>query len=478
MRKINYFIALTVIACLLCNVSQAQMRNFTGSNGRIIEAELLGFNEATQIVNIRLRDGREQNVRLDLFAAQCQEWIKSGGQQQGDDPFGDASAPLQEQEGDWEWLFDGHSLNGWEGDTNAWRANQNERALVNTGRGNLFTRKEYDNFIIQLEFRCSDRASNGLLLRVDDAAKQNVSSAMRIQIDDDRNYNTGQGHNGSVFGTLHGQKPFHRWGGGWNYMEVIADGQKITTYVNGMKVVDDTLPQDKPFSNVRSGRIGFRGFGGTTEFRYIRIRPLQAGEDWRTSRIAANDVREGFTPIFDGRTLNGWRGEQNKFRAENNMLIGFDAQGKLETIKEYRNFALRFEYRLSRDAIITVNMRKKNDDVGFNTRLIDESGLQGDNHPHPFHFNGSIDFFYPARRGSSKAFGQWNTMEIIANGSMIRVVVNDQIVVDTDVRNFPVSNDAWIRSMFTGMQNESGHIEIHNKRGQTEFRNIRVKELP
>jgi len=68
------------------------MRDFVGSNGRVIEAEFLGFNEATQIVNIRLRDGREQNVRLDLFSAACQQWIKAGGQQ-GDDPFGDVVDP-------------------------------------------------------------------------------------------------------------------------------------------------------------------------------------------------------------------------------------------------------------------------------------------------------------------------------------------------------------------------------------------------
>jgi hypothetical protein len=484
MKKINYrIVALTVIviACLFHAVSYAQMRDFIGSNGKVIEAEFLGFDAATQIVKLRLKDGREQNVKLDLFSAACQQWIKAGGKdggQQGDNPFGNADAPLPEQEGDWEWLFDGRSLNGWEGDTNAWRVDQNDKTLVNTGRGNLFTRKQYDNFVIQLEFRCRDRATNGLLLRVDDNAKGDVSRAMRIQIADDRNYNTGRDHNGSVFGTLHGPKPFHRWGEDWNYMEVIADGQKITTYVNGMKVVDDTLPKDKPFSNVRSGRIGFMGSGGTTEFRYIRIKPLKAGEDWRTSKITTSDSREGFTPIFDGRTLNGWRGEQNKFRAENNVLNAFDAQGKLETIKEYRNFALRFEYRLSRDAIIAVHMRKKNEDVGFNTRLIDESSLQGDNHPHPFHFNGSIDFFYPARRGSSKAFGQWNTMGITANGSMIRVVENDQIVVDTDVRHIPTSDNAWVRTMFSGMQNESGHIEIYNKKGQIEFRNIRIKELP
>jgi len=68
MRKISYLIALTVIACLCHAVSYAQMRDFTGSNGRIIEAEFLGFDAATQIVKLRLKDGREQNVKLDLFA--------------------------------------------------------------------------------------------------------------------------------------------------------------------------------------------------------------------------------------------------------------------------------------------------------------------------------------------------------------------------------------------------------------------------
>jgi len=470
MRRI---VVLTVIACLCFNVSYAQMRDFVGSNGRIIEATFLGFDEATQIVNIRLRDGREQNVRLDLFSAACQQWIRAGGQQQGDDPFGDAGAPLLEQKGDFEWLFDGRSLNGWEGDTNAWRVDQNEKTLVSTGRGNLFTRKEYDNFIIQLEFRVDDRANNGLLLRMGDNAMRNVSQAMRIQIADDR-HTSGRNHNGSIVETLSGPKP-HSGAGNWNFLEVIADGQKITTYVNGMKVVDDTLPQGRPFSNVRSGRIGLMGVGGTTAFRHIRIKPLKAGEDWRTSRITANDSGEGFQRIFDGRTLNGWRGEQNKFRAENNVLTIFDVPGKLETVKEYRNFALRFEYRLSRGSVSAVSVRKNSDSPGFPIFIKDDSGFRDDRGG--FHFNGSVDLGHPARRGGLNAVGQWNTAEIIANGSMIRVVVNDKIVLDTDFGNMVVLN-ANVTPWSPTTLASSGSIEFIGKVGQIDFRNIRVKELP
>jgi len=463
-----------VIACLFHAVSHAQMRDFVGSNGRVIEAAFLGFDEATQIVKLRLKDGREQNVKLDLFAPQCQQWIKSGGKDAdnpfGDNPFGGADAP-QEQEGDWEWLFDGRSLNGWEGDTNVWRVDQNERTLINTGRGNLFTTKQYDNFIIQLEFRCDERANNGLMIRVDDAAKRDVLRAMEIQIADDGDISDGN-HNGSVFRALSGSKPFS-FAGRWNFMEVIADGQKITTYINGMKVVDDTIPQDKPFSNVRSGRIGFMGFGGTTTIRYVRIKPLKTGEDWRTSRITANDSREGFVPIFDGRTLNGWRGDQDKFRAENNILTNVTTPGNLETIKEYQNFIMRFEFRLTRGADNGVNIRNISGNRAFEIQIADDSGFRADHTPIAFH--GSIvhvGFIAPTRRGSLNAVGQWHTMEITANGSMIRVVVNDQIAVDTDIRNIRDPRP------LAGLHRESGHIGLTGHSGQAEFRNIRIKELP
>jgi hypothetical protein len=309
-----------------------------------------------------------------------------------------------------------------------------------------------------------------------------MSNVMEIQIADDRNNNSGRNHNGCVYDALSGPKPAtfydrnHSGHRGWNFMEVIANGQKITTYVNGMKVVDSTLPRDKPFSNVRSGRIGFMGFGGTTALRYIRIKPLKAGEDGRTSKITANDSREGFVPIFDGRTLNGWRGDQDKFRAENNMLINFD-RGNLETIKEYRDFVMRFEFRLARDADNGVKIRKSGDN-GSKIQIADDSTR--DNNGMPFGFHGSIVAAFPARRGSLHPVGQWNTMEILANGSMIRVVVNDQIVVDTDIRNIVVPDDVapWIAQNLAWLQNKSGHIEIAGMRGQVEFRNIRIKELP
>ena len=138
-------------------------------------------------------------------------------------------------------------------------------------------------FSISSAFAQEYRNFNGLMIRVDNAAKQGMKSRdfsriIEIQIADDRGFSPRDYHNGCVFDSLSGPKPItfynrnelpHR---GWNSMKVIADGAKITTYVNGAKVIDGTLPQNKLSSS--SGRIGLMGFGGTTTFRNISIKEL------------------------------------------------------------------------------------------------------------------------------------------------------------------------------------------------------------
>ena len=170
--------------------------------------------------------------------------------------------------------------------------------------------------------------------------------------------------------------------------------------------------------------------------------------------------------------FNGWRGDQDKFRIENNILTQFDAPGRLETIKEYRNYVMRFEFRLTREGFNGIGFRQSGGNAA-KIMIRDDSTLEDDKLP--FHFHGSLDLVMPARRGSLNPVGQWNTMEITVNELMVRVVVNDQIVVDTDICNIvPDGYD------YAGLHsNKSGNIEIHPiGNGRTEFRNIRIKELP
>lgn len=85
----NRFIVLFLIVFVLLvqGVSYGEMRNWTGSNGKVIEAEMIGFDESTEIVKIRLKNGREQNVRIDLFSSSDQDFVRNQGK--ADNPFGE-----------------------------------------------------------------------------------------------------------------------------------------------------------------------------------------------------------------------------------------------------------------------------------------------------------------------------------------------------------------------------------------------------
>lgn len=66
---------------------------------------------------------------------------------------------------------------------------------------------------------------------------------------------------------------------------------------------------------------------------------------------ACAKCKEGFTPLFDGKTLKGWEGDKKLWRVEDGMLIG-RSSGRLKhneflcTTKEYEDFVLYVKFRL------------------------------------------------------------------------------------------------------------------------------------
>ena len=67
---------------------------------------------------------------------------------------------------------------------------------------------------------------------------------------------------------------------------------------------------------------------------------------------------EGFVPIFDGRSLEGWQGATDHWAVEDGRLVyrgitrAHNSRDllhlKLMTTREYRDFVLRFEFKFSR----------------------------------------------------------------------------------------------------------------------------------
>lgn len=186
-------------------------------------------------------------------------------------------------------LFNGRNLNNWVGNKDSYIA---EDAMIvvkpNDGSGgNLYTEKEYADFVFRFEFQLTPAANNGLGIRAPltgDAAY----AGMELQILDDTapvyaNLQPYQYH-GSVYGVIPARKGFQKPVGEWNFEEVTVKGTLITIVLNGTTIVDGDIAgprdngtmdhNDHPGLKNKTGHIGFLGHGSELKFKNIRIKDL------------------------------------------------------------------------------------------------------------------------------------------------------------------------------------------------------------
>ncbi len=191
----------------------------------------------------------------------------------------------------YEVLFDGTNMHKWTGNTKDYIVEDGNIVIYpsNGSGGNLYTKKEYDNFIFRFEFQLTEGANNGLGIRTPmkgDAAYM----GMELQILDNeapvyKDLDEFQYH-GSVYGVIPAKRGHLKPMGEWNYQEVIADGDNIKVILNGTTIVDGNIREaskngtatldgkDHPGLLNKSGHIGFLGHGSVVKFRNIRVKEL------------------------------------------------------------------------------------------------------------------------------------------------------------------------------------------------------------
>lgn len=200
-------------------------------------------------------------------------------------------------------LFNGKDLTGWvygrrgTGENKTGKGYQVQDGILFTTKedgGNLYTEKEYSDFVFRFEFRLTENANNGIGIRAPlegDAAY----AGMEIQILDDSgsqytNLRPAQYH-GSIYNMFPAKRGFQKPVGEWNSEEITARGRRITVRLNGTVIVDANLDDvkdeallakqrdlSKPegsrgIANTK-GHIGLLGHGTRVEFRNLRIREL------------------------------------------------------------------------------------------------------------------------------------------------------------------------------------------------------------
>lgn len=201
-------------------------------------------------------------------------------------------------------LFNGRDLAGWQGATNTYCVTPEGLLTCRQGsvKGkskvrNLWTARNYADFVIRFEVRLPANANNGLGIRT----KPNgwcSREGMEIQLLDDwgDRYNgtnrlSDVHYTGAIYGVVPPKrKPdgttYLKPAGEWNAVEVSAIGTRISVVLNGERVVDadvadystdGTVPPDgikRPGLHNRSGRLHWCGHGEDIFWRNVRILSL------------------------------------------------------------------------------------------------------------------------------------------------------------------------------------------------------------
>ncbi|MBN2030760.1 DUF1080 domain-containing protein [bacterium] len=404
-------------------------------------------------------------------------------------------------------LFNGENLDGWVNVNCApetWTVRDGMIICTGIPTGILRTDRQYENFILELEWKHLHEGGNaGLFIHSDaiTAPGQPFSRSIECQIMD--------GNHGDMF-AIHGAtlvednpEPRGRMrsypreeranpAGEWNHYRVESRDGTLTLAVNG-KVVTRGF-----HLNPRKGYICLESEGSEIYFRNIRIQEL-AGTNPPPELVAAED--EGFVSLYNGLDLRGWKkveGNEGHWQADN-WILDYDGQSEAEgedkhlwTEKEYENFILIVDWRFPEvvriDSLPVIlpdgNQATDPDgkDINIPVNYAGDSGiyLRGSSKSQINIWNwpvGSGEIYgyrtdanmAPAIRqgvtpimNADNAIGRWNRFQITLIDEVVSVILNGKTVLKN--------------ARLPGVP-EKGPIALQHHGDPIQFANIYIKEL-
>lgn len=162
--------------------------------------------------------------------------------------------------------------------------------LTAKGKGDIWTKERYGNFMLNVEFKCEEKTNSGIFIRCGDM-KDWLHSSMEIQIlQNNQDYENPKHHCGGLFDCKEPVKILVKKPGEWNNCIIVAKDKRLYVLLNGEQVLGVNLdqwtePHKNPdgtpnkFKNAYkdmplAGFIGLQYHGQPIAFRNLRIKPL------------------------------------------------------------------------------------------------------------------------------------------------------------------------------------------------------------
>src|SRR4051812_28297016 len=215
----------------------------------------------------------------------------------------------------------------------------------------------------------------------------------------------------------------------------------------------------------------------------------------KTATSTTTADKGGWTPLFDGKDLQGWRGykkpdaSSTRWRVEDGMLTipgtgAGDTHGQQDIITDatFDQFDLRWEWKIAQGGNSGVKYFVLEDQpsaIGHEYQMIDD-----ERHPDakigPHRQTAAFYDVFAAHDRPMKPAGEWNTSEVIVKGKHVTHILNGKTVLEYDLDS-PELKAAVAKSKFKDIARfgkpQNGHILVQDHGDQVWFRKIEIKKL-
>lgn len=229
----------------------------------------------------------------------------------------------------------------------------------------------------------------------------------------------------------------------------------------------------------------------------------------KLNKLTKAEKKEGWKLLFDGKTLNGWRGlgrdhvPVGLWVVENGMIKKVDTGNKknlpdgrpieggdLMTTDTFENYELSFEWKLNKAGNsglkynVSEEMSQKYGSqysaLGFEYQLLDDGDNSYKGRLKPSQFTGSLYDLLPSDNITLKPLGEFNSSRIIVNGKHVEHWLNGVRVLQYEFGSEELE-EAYKISKFKDVpgfiDRRKAHIILQNHNDESWFRNIKIREI-